>query len=134
MYGEPRRSKENTMIREPVAQESSTIKAMGYDEDTFQLEIEFKNGKVYRYDEVPIQVYYSLAMADSIGKAFTKLVKPVYKYSLVEPEPQTVYGHWFESAAFSGFVDHEIYKTRASAEAALPEQRDGWSVKEIVVK
>ena len=75
------------MTREPIAQESSLIKSMGYDEETFELEVEFKNGKVYLYEQVPVQVYNSLAMADSVGKQFHRLVKPVYKFKLVE-EPK----------------------------------------------
>jgi hypothetical protein len=76
------------MTREPIAQASSLIKSMGYDEDSFKLEIEFQNGKVYSYQDVPVQIYHSLAMADSVGKAFTRLVKPVYKYSLVDEKKE----------------------------------------------
>ncbi len=46
---------------------SSAIFSVGYDVQARVLEIEFKNGQVYRYKEVPRNVYDELMKAESIG-------------------------------------------------------------------
>jgi len=61
------------MDREHV--ESSMIRSVGYDPAEAVLEVEFAKGKVYQYAGVPAEVYASLLGADSIGKAFSSLVK-----------------------------------------------------------
>jgi len=53
------------MERVPV--ESSHIRSIGYDENTSRLEIEFKDGTVYEYDDVPQHVHEELMAADSQG-------------------------------------------------------------------
>ena len=55
--------------------ESSNLTSVGYDEDSFVLEVEFKKGAVYRYLDVPVLVYEEMMESESIGRAFVKLVK-----------------------------------------------------------
>ena len=47
---------------------SSDIRAIGYDEQSLTLEIEFKSGGLYEYANVPEAVYRSLMSASSHGK------------------------------------------------------------------
>lgn len=62
------------MEREQV--ESSQIKSIGYEPQNYALEIEFKGGSVYRYDNVPGDQYQGLMSAESKGTYFGKFIKP----------------------------------------------------------
>jgi len=55
------------MNRVPVS--SSSIKSLGHD-GTAVMEVEFKNGTVYRFDGVSKEDYDALVTAGSIGKHF----------------------------------------------------------------
>jgi hypothetical protein len=60
--------------------ESSNLAAVGYNQDNEQLFIEFKNGNVYVYDNVPFPVYTDLMDADSLGSYFHKYIRTSYEY------------------------------------------------------
>lgn len=62
---------------------SSVIASVGYDERG-RLEVEFHNGRVYSYSEVPSSVYEELVTAESVGKFFNENVRPHYEAVLVE--------------------------------------------------
>ena len=66
------------MERTPVT--STDIRAIGYDQDSQTLEVEFNTGSVYQYTGVPISEYDSLMNADSKGKYFNSNVKNIYSY------------------------------------------------------
>ena len=67
------------MNRLPVA--SSTVAAIGYDATTKALEVEFRNGSLYRYADVPAKVYEAVVAAPSVGRALHALVvKGGYSY------------------------------------------------------
>lgn len=66
------------MERAPVI--SSNIAAIGYDEDTQTLEIEFTNGAVYQYSNVPSSEYQGIMGADSKGKYFHSNIKNRYSF------------------------------------------------------
>ena len=44
------------------------------------LEIEFVEGSVYRYLDVPEEIYRGILSADSIGKYLNQFVKNTYGY------------------------------------------------------
>ena len=67
------------MEREQVS--SSNVKSIGYDINTSILEVEFKNGRVYQYFNVPINVYNAIINASSIGKYLNSNIVGVYKYT-----------------------------------------------------
>lgn len=69
------------MNRQPVT--SSNIASIGYDADSQTLEIEFLNGGVYQYFDVPQYVYEELMDADSHGQYLAQNIKGVYRYSKV---------------------------------------------------
>ncbi|MGQ0840730.1 KTSC domain-containing protein [Actinokineospora sp.] len=52
--------------------ESASIASVGYDGMTGTLEVEFRNGGVYQYIDVPKRLYWRLMSADSLG-AFLNL-------------------------------------------------------------
>ena len=61
---------------------SSAIAAVTYDERHQALDVEFRDGDVYRYAHVPEFVYQGLLEAVSAG-AFWNAIKDNYKFSLV---------------------------------------------------
>lgn len=63
--------------------ESSNIESIGYDSKSQTLEIEFLNGSIYQYFDVPERMYNELMSADSHGKYLNANIKGVYRYSKV---------------------------------------------------
>ena len=70
------------MTRSPVSN-SSNVRAIGYDRKHRALEIEFHNGAVYQYFDVPEDVYLGLLNASSVGGYLAAEVKGYYRYSRV---------------------------------------------------
>lgn len=66
------------MERIPVS--SSNISAVGYDADDQTLEIEFTNGGVYQYANVPGGEYDGFIASDSKGKYFHANIKNRYSF------------------------------------------------------
>lgn len=60
--------------------ESSNIAAVGYDDESEILYVEFKSGFTYKYFNVPYYVYTELMDADSCGKYLNQYVKGTYEY------------------------------------------------------
>lgn len=58
---------------------SSNIQAIGYDEGTLVLEVEFKDGGIYEYFEVGTSKYDKFMNASSKGKYFHRFIKGLYK-------------------------------------------------------
>jgi len=52
---------------------STNIKAIGYDSDTNEMYVEFRNGSMYKYIDVPEEVYVRLINAHSIGSVFQSI-------------------------------------------------------------
>ena len=63
--------------------DSSNVESVGYDTDSETLEVEFKNGTVYQYFDVPERVFEELRGASSVGSYLATQVKGVYRYSKV---------------------------------------------------
>ena len=70
------------MKRAPV--DSTAILSAGYDPDTRTLEIQFQDGRVYRYLQVPPVVYRDLMAADSPGRYFDWYIKTTFACHPVE--------------------------------------------------
>ena len=69
------------MNRTPV--NSSNAAAIGYDQASLTLEVEFKDGSVYQYFDVPETVYQELMRASSIGKFLHANIKNSYRCAKV---------------------------------------------------
>jgi hypothetical protein len=63
--------------------ESSTVLSVGYDQPSETLEVEFRNGGVYQYYNVPQAVYEQFMASDSKGKFLHVNVKNSYPCSRV---------------------------------------------------
>lgn len=64
---------------ERVRVKSTNIESVGYDAHSRILEIEFHGGRIYRYLEVPVQVYNGLMASGSKGKFLNMEIRDKYK-------------------------------------------------------
>lgn len=63
---------------------SSNIASIGYDVDNMVLEVEFLNGSIYQYYDVPQIIYDGLMAADSHGKYLAAYIKKGgYRYTRI---------------------------------------------------
>jgi KTSC domain len=58
--------------------ESSAIAAVEYDRASQQLDIELTNGRVYRYADVPREVYEAFMAAESKGRFYNDHIRDEY--------------------------------------------------------
>jgi hypothetical protein len=61
--------------------ESSNIARFGYDNASHVLKVEFKNGSIYDYFDVPEHVFRGMAGAPSKGQFLAQQVKGAYRYA-----------------------------------------------------
>jgi hypothetical protein len=66
---------------ERINLDSSNLESAGYDENSQTLEVEFKNGTLYQYFDVPESIYAGLITAESPGGYLAQSIKGVYRYS-----------------------------------------------------
>lgn len=59
---------------------SSNLAKTIYDTETKSLIVEFNNGTMYEYENVPHQIYTRLRMSESQGKFFNAEISKKYKY------------------------------------------------------
>lgn len=62
---------------------SSNVAAVGYDEESQTLQVEFNNGSTYQYFDVPEEIFNGLLSAESVGQFLNQKVKGSYRYSRV---------------------------------------------------
>jgi hypothetical protein len=62
---------------------STNLAAVGYDESTHTLRVEFRHGGVYDYFDVPEPEYESLMRASSHGQYLAYNIKGRYRYAKV---------------------------------------------------
>jgi hypothetical protein len=85
---EPSKSRSSTPIVSHVPRqrvESSAIAAVGYSKRRHILEIEFVNGAVYRYLDVPPAVHRDLMSAVSKARFYDSNIRRHYRSALVQP-------------------------------------------------
>lgn len=63
--------------------DSSNIAAIGYDSASETLEIEFLNGAVYQYFDIPEVHFEGIMNADSKGQYLAQNIKGAFRYSRV---------------------------------------------------
>lgn len=64
--------------------ESTAIARVGYDSRKRTLRLEYRNGRIYDYFDVPPEVHKELLSADSAGEFVNLEIKPNYDCSEVE--------------------------------------------------
>ena len=69
--------------------ESSQLESVGYDSQNNKLEIEFKGGSLYVYDNIEPEIHDALMKAESVGSFFIHNIKKnslKYPYTRIENE------------------------------------------------
>lgn len=64
-----------------ISVNSSNVAAIGYDQSTATLEVEFRSGSVYQYFDVPESAYQELMSAASVGGYLNTVIKQGYRYA-----------------------------------------------------
>ena len=57
---------------------SSSVRSIGYDPGNQILEVELRNGGIYQYFHVPPKEHENLIDASSIGRYYSRVIKPSY--------------------------------------------------------
>lgn len=63
--------------------ESSNISGFGYEENTRTLRVEFKNGSLYDYFDIPEFIFDGMRSAGSKGQYLAQNIKGTYRYAKV---------------------------------------------------
>ena len=66
--------------------QSSAIAKVGYSKRRHMLEIEFVNGAVYRYLDVPVEVYRGLMSSESKARFYDSNIRGLYRSVLVRSQ------------------------------------------------
>lgn len=61
--------------------ESSNVQAIGYDKGSIY--VMFKNDSIYKYQDVPTEIFNGLLEAESVGKYLNKEIKKTYECSRI---------------------------------------------------
>lgn len=64
--------------------DSTAIARTGYSGAKRILRLEYRNGRIYDYFDVPPEIYKEMLSADSAGEFVNLEIKPNYDYSEVE--------------------------------------------------
>jgi hypothetical protein len=63
--------------------ESTMIRSYGFDSSTSTLEVEFNNGAIWQYFDVPESIFYEMKSSGSCGKFFNANIRGQYSESQV---------------------------------------------------
>jgi hypothetical protein len=67
---------------------SSSVASAGYDEATSVLEIEFRSGRVYQFEEVPRGVFDWLLRTPNKGSYVARMINNKFRYRDVTPRAE----------------------------------------------
>ena len=88
--------------------ESSNLESIGYDKPTKALEVVFKTGGKYRYDDIPGFIFRRMMKAKSKGKALYRMVlKPKLPFTKIALDP-FLSGFFDELCKFAGPVKKQV--------------------------
>lgn len=68
---------------EMISVESSNVSKVGYDETAQILRVQFLNGSIYDYYNVPFVEFKNLRTASSVGSYLNKNIKGTYNYKKI---------------------------------------------------
>lgn len=74
---------------ERISVTSKLISSVGWERGI--LEIEFHNGMLYRYPEVPKDLYNELVNSKSVGQFFKRYIEPFYRGTKIGQNPSVVH-------------------------------------------
>jgi lysyl-tRNA synthetase class 2 len=59
---------------------SVAVRSFDYDKETHKLRVEFSNGGVYQYHDIPEEVYKAMKDAPSVGQYFNAQIREKYGF------------------------------------------------------
>lgn len=71
------------MTHVPVS--SSHIESVAYDPGTNVMEVQFRNGHLYRYENVPARAHAQFVAAPSVGRHFHQAINGQFQHTLLNP-------------------------------------------------
>ncbi len=95
--------------------ESSAIAAIGYSKRRHILEIEFVNGAIYRYLDVPPAVHRDLMSAESRARFYDLNIRRHYRSILIRPRQKQSNHESASAAATARQVNTNAHESRSSA-------------------
>lgn len=66
---------------------SSAIQAHGHDPATGKMRVQLHNGKIYEYDDVPLEKYAAFTGAASPGSFWNSRIKSAHVHREIQPTP-----------------------------------------------
>ena len=63
--------------------DSSNVSKIGYENGTSTLQVEFHNGGIYEYFDVPENIWEEFKSAESKGQFLSQYIKGQYRYAKV---------------------------------------------------
>lgn len=72
-----------------IALDSTTLASVLYSPDRCLLDMEFRDGAVYHYFDVPLPTYRELLQADSKGTYFNRNIRNRFRYQQVRQPSHT---------------------------------------------
>lgn len=86
--------------------QSSNIDAVKYDPGSQRMQVRFKRGSTYEYDNVPKREHTQLMGAKSKGKYFSKNVRNNYTYTKLDSDGNAAdsQSHFLKAAAWRGYA------------------------------
>lgn len=76
-------SHKGIMVERELLPRGSVVRSIGYNPLARVLDVEYNNGTVYRYSQVPKAVFHALSQ-DHPGTSINDKIKGKYKYELIE--------------------------------------------------
>lgn len=83
LLGAPVHAQSPFLERKPI--QSSDLASVGYDERRRLLEIEFRSGGIYRYIDVPKEIFDALLAAESKGRFFAARIRSRFQHERLKP-------------------------------------------------
>lgn len=70
---------------ERVAVESKSLRSIGYDAETSELEVEFVTGRIYLFSGVPASVHDWLMRSAGKGSFFNRMIRERFQFRDITP-------------------------------------------------
>ena len=69
----------------PVEVDSTLLACVSYHDAQLLLDLEFRDGAIYRYSAVPAATYHDLLAAESKGSFFNQSIRNRFRYTRLRP-------------------------------------------------
>lgn len=69
----------------PVPVDSTLLASVAFNHSQSILDLEFRDGAIYRYFAVPAAIHHGLLAADSKGSYFNRQIRGCFRYVLLRP-------------------------------------------------